>query len=253
MPWCPRGGSSPLSPASPSPRLLLTPVPASAQAPAVPPHLLDQQPLTGVLVRPRRLSDLPALHRRLNVSPATQGVLPSAVLLGIFNVVGLVEDVLGIVLAIAAVVVFLSLFVSMYAAAFERRREIATMRALGARRATVFAIVLLESVAIALAGAVAGIAGGHGAAYLGAQLLAARGGPVTHPFAVGLLQPAMLAAAVAIGALAGLVPARSSRIARRSPRTLRRCSPRIAVRGALALLAAVAVGAAPVSGRTPRG
>lgn len=166
-----------------------------------------QKPLTAVLVRPRRLSDLPALHRRLNVSPATQGVLPSAVLLGIFNVVGLVEDVLGIVLAIATAVVFLSLFVSMYAAAFDRRREIATMRALGARRATVFAIVLLESVAIALVGAVAGIVGGHGAAYLGAQLLAARGGPVTHPFAVGLLQPAMLAAAVAIGALAGVVPA----------------------------------------------
>ena len=165
------------------------------------------KPVTAVLVRPKRLSDLPALHRRLNVSPATQGVMPSAVLLGIFNVIGLVEDVLGVVLAIAAVVVFLSLFVSMYAATFERRREIATMRALGARRTTVFAIVLLEATATALVGAVAGILVGHGAAYLGGQFLAARGGPVVHPFAVGLLQPGMLAAVVAIGALAGLVPA----------------------------------------------
>ena len=165
------------------------------------------KPLTAILVRPRRLSELPALHRRLNVSPATQAVLPSAVLLAIFNVVGLVEDVLGVVLAIAAVVVFLSLFVSMYAATLERRREIATMRALGARRTTVFAIVLLESTAIALVGAVAGILGGHGAAVLGGQLLAARGGPVMHPFAVGLLQPGMLVAVVAIGALAGFVPA----------------------------------------------
>jgi putative ABC transport system permease protein len=122
-------------------------------------------------------------------------------------VIGLVEDVLGVVLAIAAVVVFLSLFVSVYAATFERRREIATMRALGARRTTVFAIVLLEATAIALVGAVAGILVGHGAAYLGGQLLAARGGPVVHPFAVSLLQPGLLVAVVAIGALAGLVPA----------------------------------------------
>ena len=110
-------------------------------------------------------------------------------------------------LAIGAVVAFLSLFVSMYAATFERRREIATMRALGARRTTVFAIVLLESTAVALVGAVPGILVGHCAATLGGQLLAARGGPVMHPFAVGLLQPGMLAATVAIGALAGLVPA----------------------------------------------
>ena len=122
---------------------------------------MELKPLTAVLVRPERLSDLPALQRQLNVSRETQAVLPSAVLLGIFNLLGLVEDVLGVVLAIVAVVAFLSLFVSMYAATFERRREIATMRALGARRTTVFAIVLLESTAIALVGAVAGILVGH--------------------------------------------------------------------------------------------
>jgi putative ABC transport system permease protein len=168
---------------------------------------MNIKPLTAVLVRPKRIPDLPALHRRLNVSAETQAVFPSAVLLSVFNVLGLVEDGLAVVLAIVAIVVLLYLFVSMYSATFERRREIATMRALGARRATILTIVLLESCALAVVGGVAGILGGHGAAYVGAGLLAARGGPETPPLAVGHLQPLMLAAVVVLGALAGLLPA----------------------------------------------
>jgi hypothetical protein len=38
-------------------------------------------------------------------------------------------------------------------------------------------------------------------------LLAARGGPQTHPFAIGALQPVTLAAVIVLGALAGLLPA----------------------------------------------
>ena len=165
------------------------------------------KPLTAVLVRPRRLSDLTALHRGWNVAPDLQAALPSAVLLNVFNLLGLVEDVLFVVLTVVAVVVGLYLFVTMYNATLERRREIATMRALGARRATVLGIVLLESCVIAALGGLAGILGGHGVAALGASLLAARGGPVTHALALGALQPATFGAVVALGALAGLVPA----------------------------------------------
>ena len=75
------------------------------------------------------------------------------------------QEVLAVVLGVVVVVVALYLFVTMYSAAWERRREIATMRALGARRVTILAIVLLESCAIAALGGLAGILGGHGAAY----------------------------------------------------------------------------------------
>jgi putative ABC transport system permease protein len=165
------------------------------------------KPLTAVLIRPKRLSDLTALHRGWNVGPDLQAALPSAILLNIFNLLGLVEDVLVVVLAVVAVVVGLYLFVTMYNATLERRREIATMRALGARRATVLGIVLLESCVIAGLGGLAGILGGHGVAALGASLLAARGGPVTHALALSALQPVTFGAVVALGALAGLLPA----------------------------------------------
>ena len=165
------------------------------------------KPLTAVLVRPRRLSDLTALHRGWNVAPDLQAALPSAILLNVFNLLGLVEDVLVVVLTVVAVVVGLYLFVTMYNATLERRREIATMRALGARRATVLGIVLLESCALAALGGLAGILGGHGVASVGAYLLAARGGPVTPALAWSALQPVTFGAVVALGALAGLVPA----------------------------------------------
>jgi len=171
---------------------------------------MQMKPLTAVLVRPKRMSDLPALHRQLNISQETQAVFPSAVLLGIFNLLGLAEEVLTLILAIVAIVVGLYLFVSMYSATLERTREIATMRALGARRATILTIALLESCVVTLVGGCAGVVLGHGVAYAGAQLLAVRAGVTADPFAVGALQPLVVAGVVLLGALAGLLPALSA-------------------------------------------
>jgi putative ABC transport system permease protein len=168
---------------------------------------MQVKPLTAALVRARRMSDLPSLHRELNVSTETQAAFPSAVLLTIFNLLGVVEDALAVILAIVALVVLLYVLVSMYGATLERKREIATMRALGARRATILRIILAESSALALIGGVAGIAGGHGVAWLGASLLAAKGVVVPDPFAVGTLEPVVLASVVLLGTLAGLLPA----------------------------------------------
>ena len=168
---------------------------------------LPIKPLTAVLVRPKRMSDLPALHRQLNVSPSTQAAFPSTILLNIFNLLGLAEEVLTLILTIVAIVVVLYLFVSMYSTTFERKREIATMRALGARRATILRIVLLESSIITVLGAAAGVLGGHAIAYLGARLLAARVGVVTDPLALGMLEPVVFGGVVLVGTLAGVLPA----------------------------------------------
>jgi putative ABC transport system permease protein len=165
------------------------------------------KPLTAVLIRPKRMSDLPSLHREHNVAPETQAVLPSGVLLTIFNMMAVAEDVLTMILAIVGVIVLLYVFVSMYSATLERRREIATMRALGARRATILAIVLVESCTLAAVGGVGGILGGHVVAYLAASLLATRSGLVTSPFLFGALQPAVLASVILLGTFAGLLPA----------------------------------------------
>jgi len=160
---------------------------------------MNVKPLTAVL--------LPSLHRGLNVSAETQAVFPSAVLLGIFNLLSLAEEVLTVILATVAIVVLLYLFVSLYSATLERKREIATMRAMGASRASILGIVLLESCTLASLGGAAGILGGHGVAYIGASLLAARGGLVMSLFRISALEPVVFGSVILLGALAGLLPA----------------------------------------------
>jgi len=167
---------------------------------------MADKPLTAVLIRPKRMSDLPSLHRALNVAPETQAVLPSGVLLTIFNMMAVAEDVLKVILAIVGIIVLLYVFISMYSATMERRREIATMRALGARRTTVLGIVLTESALLAAVGGLGGIAGGHAIAYLAGSLLGPSG-LVTNPFFVDALEPAVLASVILLGTLAGLLPA----------------------------------------------
>jgi len=165
------------------------------------------KPLTAVLVRAKRMSDLPSLNRELNVSTETQSVLPSAVLLTIFNLLGVVEEALAVILAVVAVVVVLYVLVSMYGATLTRRREIATMRALGARRGTILGIVLTESAMLAIAGGVAGLAGGHLVAYVGASVLAARGVQVANPLVFSALEPVVLGSVILLGIIAGMLPA----------------------------------------------
>ena len=165
------------------------------------------KPLTAVLVRPKRMSDLPSLHREFNVRSETQAVFPSAILLTVFQWLRLAEEVLRIILALVALVVILHLFVSMYSATVERKREIATMRALGARRLTILSLVLLESATLSGLGAILGLAGGHGLTYLGTYLLAQQSGLAMHPFQLSPLQPVVCIGAMVLGTVAGLIPA----------------------------------------------
>jgi putative ABC transport system permease protein len=164
------------------------------------------KPLTAVLVRPKRMSDLPSLNRELNVAPDTQAVLPSVVLLTIFNMMAVAENVLKMILAIVGVIVLLYVFVAMYSATMERRREIATMRALGARRTTVLGIVLAESAALSTVGGVGGILAGHAIAYLAGSLLG-QSGLVTNLLLFNAFEPAVLVGVMLLGTLAGLLPA----------------------------------------------
>jgi len=165
------------------------------------------KPLTAVLIRPKRMSDLPGLHRERNVAAETQAVLPSGVILTIFNMMAVAQEALTMILATVGAIVLLYVFVAMYSATQERRREIATMRALGARRATVLGIVLLESGTLAAIGGIVGIIGGHAAAILAAAALSTKTGLVTEPFVFTPLEPLILAAVIMLGTMAGLLPA----------------------------------------------
>lgn len=74
----------------------------------------------------------------------------------LFDKLGWVNRVLELVAYMVVIVAAFSILASIYNSINERRREFAILRALGARRPTVFAVILLEAVAIAAIGSLLG-------------------------------------------------------------------------------------------------
>ena len=125
----------------------------------------------------------------------------------LFNKIAPVEMVLRFVAMLVALVAAGSILASIYNSMNERRREIAILRALGARRGTVFGVVVLEASGIALLGALAGFVLYFIIISLAAWFVRSETGIVLDPFEP---QPVMLWAPMAmlgLGALAGVVPA----------------------------------------------
>ncbi|MCA8980967.1 MAG: ABC transporter permease [Planctomycetes bacterium] len=128
-------------------------------------------------------------------------------ILQVFDKLGWVVLVLEGVAVLVVVVAAASILASLYNTMNERRKEFAVLRALGARRRTVFGVIVIESTTIAGLGALLG-----GLVYLAAFSVAAKlvrdkTGVVLDPT---MLHPALWWTPVGMllmGALAGLLPA----------------------------------------------
>lgn len=125
----------------------------------------------------------------------------------LFEKLGWMSRVLELTAYLVVAVAAGSILASLYNTMNERRREFAILRALGARRVTVSAVILVESTVIAALGSAAGFLV-YGALLAGAAwVVKSETGVVLDVFAH---HPALLwtpAAMTALGALSGLVPA----------------------------------------------
>ncbi|MGA2603664.1 MAG: FtsX-like permease family protein [Verrucomicrobiia bacterium] len=147
------------------------------------------------------------LYRELNDREDAMAAFPAAEIRKLFDIVGNIDRLLLAQAVLILVVAGVAIAVSIYNSMSERRREIAILRALGARRGTIFSIVLLEAVTICLFGAAAGLAGGHLVVALANGALYRASGFVIPAFHIQPLEWYVLGIAVILGALAGLGPA----------------------------------------------
>jgi putative ABC transport system permease protein len=125
----------------------------------------------------------------------------------LFDKIGWFDRVLALVSYLVAIVAAASILAGIYNSMNERRRELAILRALGARRFTIFAAILLEAAAIAAIGMAAGFVVYGVIVTVVAGVMRAQTGVVIDPFqfnAVMLYAPLAL---IALGALAGIIPA----------------------------------------------
>jgi putative ABC transport system permease protein len=125
----------------------------------------------------------------------------------LFDKLGWMNRVLALVAYLVIAVAAASILASVYNTINERRREFAILRALGARRATVFSVIVIEAALIALIGAAAGYAV-YAVILAGTKFIVkAQTGVELNVWLIDpilWLTPLLM---IAVGALAGLIPA----------------------------------------------
>jgi len=117
--------------------------------------------ISSIAVKMRAPPFLFMLKRQIDESPDAMAVVPSMEIAKLFSIIGNIDRVLLAQAILIVIVAGIAIAASIYNSINERRREIAILRALGARRATVFAIIVLEAALVCALGGALGLAGGH--------------------------------------------------------------------------------------------
>jgi len=184
---------------------------------------------TGQIYRPSPGQEIPPEHREVSAvmlkftDPAFGFVLDqqinkqgktatlawpiARVMAELFDRIGWMSRILTMVAYLVVVVAAGSILASLYNTMNERRREFAILRALGARRTTVFGVILLEACTITALGALVGFVVYGGILAAAFVVIREQTGVVLDAFR---WDPALWItplAIIALGAIAGLAPA----------------------------------------------
>lgn len=163
--------------------------------------------VTAVLVRPAGFIEANELWREFYTGVEAQAVFPGRELGGLFDLLNQGQELLIVVGYLAAAMAVLTLFLAIYSATESRQQLLAILRGVGAGRHTVVLVVLNETILIALLGALAGRLLGYAAATLIAVEMTRRSAiPISIAY-LDYLEAALWLVPLALGALAGLLPA----------------------------------------------
>lgn len=162
--------------------------------------------ITSMLVKFRNPMGM-MLKRGIDNNSKLQAALPAIEVNRLFDLLGIgVQTLRGLALAII-IVAGISVFVSLYNSLKERRYEMALMLSMGATRAQLFGMLLLEGLVLALIGFVAGLALSRLGLWLLSQFVE---GNYHYSFSDLSILPDewwLLAVAVGIGLVAAALPA----------------------------------------------
>jgi putative ABC transport system permease protein len=183
--------------------------PAPAPQQAVKEVASEQKQVTAILLQMKSDTLAYLYAPRINKAPVAQAVNPIAQISRLLNdLVGNVRTMLLVLTGLIIIVSGISIFVSIYNSMADRKREIAIMRALGARRGTVFSIIVAEAVLLCVLGWIVGTALGHALVFLAAPIVEARSDVLINPWSFEreelLLLPVILVLSILVGLLPGL-------------------------------------------------
>lgn len=165
----------------------------------------DNPGVPAIVVKPKTLADAYNLRQQYRADD-TLAVFPAEVLTRLYGTLGDARRVLSVVAAGAQALVAAAILMVVAVHVLQRRRQIGALRAFGAPRAVVLAIVWLEAFIVLLAGLLLGFAVG----YAGVRVLSHRLGEASGIAMPVEFQPAdgwMLLVFLSLTALVTLVPA----------------------------------------------
>lgn len=149
-----------------------------------------------------------ALPRLIAKSLEVQAVPPSEQIDQLLTgIVGNIQLILLILAVMIVIVAGIGIMVSIYNSMSDRRHEIAVIRALGARRATIMVVVLLESILLALGGGAIGLLLGHGLTGILAPLIADQTGVAVNPLQFQFSELILIPGLILLASLVGYLPA----------------------------------------------
>lgn len=163
--------------------------------------------LTAVVVDPKDHFGARVLRTEFGSRADAQVAWPQDVVPKFLRQVGNAADVLIVIAWLVLLVASVSITVAIYSTMNERRREIAIMRSLGARRGQILAIIVGEAATVSFVGAVLGIAVCHAAAWLLRATVEDMTGVWLEPASFQVWEALLVGGVTALGALAGLLPA----------------------------------------------
>ena len=133
--------------------------------------------------------------------------MPAVEISRLLGLVGIGLDAVRALALLLMLTAGLSIFVALYTALRQREGDMAMLRVIGAARGSIFGQILFEGIALAAAGAVLGVALGHGVIALAAANIRqlAELGLDAGRFEIAELW--IVLGALAIGGLAALLPA----------------------------------------------
>lgn len=163
--------------------------------------------VTALLIKYRSSMAAVRLPSLINSQTQLQAAAPAVEMTRLLSLLGVGIDAVRAFAVLLMATSGLSIFVALYSALRQREGDMAMLRVMGARPPAIFGHIILEGVLLAAAGALLGVAVGHG-------VVAAAAAAFPQLQDMGLtaarFEPAELAivlAAIGMGALAALIPA----------------------------------------------
>lgn len=163
--------------------------------------------LTAVIVDPLDHMGPQILRREFGSHPEAQVAWPQDVVPKFLRQIGNAADALAVIAWLVLLVAAVSITVAIYNTMNERRREIAIMRSLGARRFQILTIITGEAALLSFFGAVLGLVACHAAAWGLRGLVEDLTGVYLDWTNFRPWEAWLVLGVTAIGAIAGLAPA----------------------------------------------